>query len=108
MMLNYNVVLVSDANATWTDEQHNATLTTMVQNFGDVMTTDEVLERLVPAKVPAARERLHPAPHVWLLALRPFSFTASIVPAVFGGLIALALRGHAGIPTSASTASALL
>jgi ureidoacrylate peracid hydrolase len=53
MMLNYNVVLVSDANATWTDEQHNATLTTMVQNFGDVMTTDEVLERLVPAKVPA-------------------------------------------------------
>jgi 1,4-dihydroxy-2-naphthoate polyprenyltransferase len=39
-----------------------------------------------------------PAPQVWLLALRPFSFTASIVPAVYGGLIALALRGHAGIP----------
>jgi 1,4-dihydroxy-2-naphthoate octaprenyltransferase len=39
-----------------------------------------------------------PAPHVWLLALRPFSFTASIVPAVYGGLIALALRGRFGIP----------
>jgi 1,4-dihydroxy-2-naphthoate polyprenyltransferase len=39
-----------------------------------------------------------PAPHVWLLALRPFSFTASIVPAIYGGLIALALRGRFGIP----------
>jgi 1,4-dihydroxy-2-naphthoate octaprenyltransferase len=39
-----------------------------------------------------------PAPKIWLLALRPFSFTASIVPAAFGGLIALALRGTAGIP----------
>jgi 1,4-dihydroxy-2-naphthoate octaprenyltransferase len=39
-----------------------------------------------------------PAPRTWLLALRPFSFTASIVPAVYGGLIAFALRGHYGIP----------
>jgi 1,4-dihydroxy-2-naphthoate octaprenyltransferase len=39
-----------------------------------------------------------PAPRIWLLALRPFSFTASIVPAVYGGLIAFALRGHYGIP----------
>ena len=53
MMLNYNIVFVSDANATWTDEQHNATLTTIVQSFGDVMTTDEVIERLRPAQVPA-------------------------------------------------------
>ena len=35
---------------------------------------------------------------MWLLALRPFSFTASIVPAVYGGLIAVALRGRDGIP----------
>jgi 1,4-dihydroxy-2-naphthoate polyprenyltransferase len=35
---------------------------------------------------------------VWVLALRPFSFTASIVPAVYGGLLAIALRGRAGIP----------
>ncbi len=39
-----------------------------------------------------------PAPRIWLLALRPFSFTASIVPAVFGGLLAYALRGRAGVP----------
>jgi len=39
-----------------------------------------------------------PAPRVWLLALRPFSFTASVVPAVYGGLLALALRGRDGIP----------
>jgi 1,4-dihydroxy-2-naphthoate octaprenyltransferase len=39
-----------------------------------------------------------PAPRVWLSALRPFSFTASIVPAVFGGLLAYAMRGRAGIP----------
>src|SRR5665213_950996 len=29
------------------------TLTTIVQSFGDVMTTDEVIERLRPAQVPA-------------------------------------------------------
>jgi 1,4-dihydroxy-2-naphthoate octaprenyltransferase len=39
-----------------------------------------------------------PAPRVWLLALRPFSFTASIVPAVFGGLLAYAARGRSGVP----------
>ena len=39
-----------------------------------------------------------PAPRIWLLALRPFSFTASIVPAAYGGLLALALRGRDGIP----------
>jgi 1,4-dihydroxy-2-naphthoate octaprenyltransferase len=39
-----------------------------------------------------------PAPRVWFLALRPFSFTASVVPAVYGGLLALALRGRDGIP----------
>ncbi len=53
MMLNYNVVFVSDANATWTDEQHNATLTTIVQSFCDVMTTEEVIGRLQPAPLRA-------------------------------------------------------
>jgi 1,4-dihydroxy-2-naphthoate octaprenyltransferase len=32
----------------------------------------------------------------WLVALRPFSFTASIVPAVFGALLALTLHGRDG------------
>jgi 1,4-dihydroxy-2-naphthoate octaprenyltransferase len=39
-----------------------------------------------------------PAPRTWFFALRPFSFTASIVPAVFGGLLAYALRGRYGVP----------
>jgi ureidoacrylate peracid hydrolase len=53
MMMNYNVVFVSDGNAGWDDESHNATLETILQNFGDVMTTDEVIERIVPAAVAA-------------------------------------------------------
>lgn len=39
-----------------------------------------------------------PAPRILLLALRPFSFTASVVPAVYGSLVALALRGRLGVP----------
>lgn len=42
--------------------------------------------------------RTLPAPRIWLLALRPFSFTASIVPALFGTLLALTLRGRYGVP----------
>lgn len=35
----------------------------------------------------------------WLVALRPFSFTASIVPAVFGGLLAVTLHARTGAST---------
>jgi len=48
-----------------------------------------------------------PAPRVWLLALRPFSFTASIVPAVFGSLLALVMRGRFGVPAFAFDALGL-
>lgn len=54
MMLNYRTVMVSDANAAATDEEHNATLANMLRIFGDVMSTDEVIERLIEAP-PAAR-----------------------------------------------------
>jgi ureidoacrylate peracid hydrolase len=46
MMLNYRVVFVSDANATRTDEEHNATLASILQVFGDVLSTDETITRL--------------------------------------------------------------
>jgi len=49
MMLNYKTVMVSDANAAATDDEHNATLANMLRIFGDVMSTDEVIARLVPA-----------------------------------------------------------
>lgn len=46
MMMNYRVVFLSDANATRTDEEHNATLANMIQVFADVAGTEEVLGRL--------------------------------------------------------------
>jgi ureidoacrylate peracid hydrolase len=46
MMLNFKTVMVSDANATRTDEEHNATLSTFYAIFGDVMDTDFLIGRL--------------------------------------------------------------
>ena len=43
MMLDFNVVLVSDCCAAVTDKEHLATLETFIMQFGDVMTKDEVL-----------------------------------------------------------------
>jgi ureidoacrylate peracid hydrolase len=44
MMLNYATIMVSDANACATDEEHNASLTAFYRNFGDVMTTEELVQ----------------------------------------------------------------
>jgi ureidoacrylate peracid hydrolase len=46
MMLNYKTIVVSDANAAHSDEEHNATLTNIIRIFGDVLTTDEVVAHL--------------------------------------------------------------
>jgi ureidoacrylate peracid hydrolase len=43
VMLNFRTMLVSDANAARSDEEHMATLVTFVQSFGDVRTTEEVI-----------------------------------------------------------------
>jgi ureidoacrylate peracid hydrolase len=53
MMLNYKTVMVSDANAAATDDEHNATLANMLRIFGDVLATDEVIARLTA--MPSAR-----------------------------------------------------
>ena len=45
-MLNFRTVVVSDANAARSDAEHNASLTNLFNLFADVMTTDEVLDRL--------------------------------------------------------------
>jgi len=47
MVLDYRVIMVSDGNATWTDEEHAATLNTFAIFFGDVMSTDDAIARLV-------------------------------------------------------------
>jgi ureidoacrylate peracid hydrolase len=43
MMMNYKVIFVSDGSATFSDEEHNATLSIMLTYFADVMSTDEVV-----------------------------------------------------------------
>lgn len=43
MMLNFATIMVSDGNACESDEEHNASLSAFYRNFGDVMTTEEVL-----------------------------------------------------------------
>lgn len=51
MMLDYRVIMVSDANAALTDEEHAATLNSFLVEFRDVMTCDDVIRRLMPASV---------------------------------------------------------
>ncbi len=46
MMLDFKVVMVSDCCAALSDEEHQASLETIIQQFGDVLTTEEVFVRL--------------------------------------------------------------
>ena len=46
MMLDFKVVMLSDCCAALSDDEHRSALENMIQQFGDVMTGDEVLERL--------------------------------------------------------------
>jgi ureidoacrylate peracid hydrolase len=46
MMLDFKVVMLSDCTAALSDDEHRAALETIIQQFGDVMTADEAIERL--------------------------------------------------------------
>jgi ureidoacrylate peracid hydrolase len=46
MMLDFKVVLVEDCCAALSDDEHRSALENVIQQFGDVMTADEVLARL--------------------------------------------------------------
>lgn len=46
MMLDYQVVVLSDCTAALSDEEHRATLENVIQQFGDVLTADEALKTL--------------------------------------------------------------
>jgi ureidoacrylate peracid hydrolase len=48
MFMDYRVIMLSDGNATWSDDEHAATLNHVMLFFGDVMTTDEAIAKLVP------------------------------------------------------------
>jgi ureidoacrylate peracid hydrolase len=45
-MLDFKSVMLSDCCAALSDEEHLASLETFIQQFGDVMTADEALERM--------------------------------------------------------------
>jgi ureidoacrylate peracid hydrolase len=45
-MQDFKVTLVSDGNAARSDDEHLATLITFIQSFGDVRTTDELVDLL--------------------------------------------------------------
>ena len=47
MMLDYRVVMLADANAAATQDEHTASLNALALFFADVMTVDEALQRLV-------------------------------------------------------------
>lgn len=55
-MLNYRTLMVSDANATSSDELHNASLNALFSRFADVFSTDEVLGLLRGADAVVAAE----------------------------------------------------
>lgn len=46
MMRGFRTVMVSDANAANSDQEHAASLITFFQYFGDVQTTDQVIENI--------------------------------------------------------------
>lgn len=46
MMMDFKVVMVEDCCAALSDDEHQAALETFIQQFGDVMTSREVLERM--------------------------------------------------------------
>ena len=52
MMLDFKVVMVSDCCAALSDEEHRSALENIIQQFGDVMTGEEVVERLRRAQQP--------------------------------------------------------
>lgn len=54
MQRNYGVVFVTDANAAVTDAEHNATLSSMLALFADVMPTDEVVAAIPHSQREAA------------------------------------------------------
>jgi ureidoacrylate peracid hydrolase len=53
MMLNYKVFFIADGNATFTDEEHNATLSAMAHTFCDVVDTATIVDLIQAASMAA-------------------------------------------------------
>jgi ureidoacrylate peracid hydrolase len=54
MMMNYRVFFIADGNATFTDEEHNATLSAMAHTFCDVVDTATIVSLTEAAAARAA------------------------------------------------------
>ncbi len=54
-MLNYKVIMVADANAARSDDDHNATLNNLFNIFADVRTTDAAIALLGAGAAPSRR-----------------------------------------------------
>jgi ureidoacrylate peracid hydrolase len=52
MMRDFNTIMVSDANAAHSDEEHRNALVAFYTTFGDVLTTDQVIESLMRRDLP--------------------------------------------------------
>jgi len=46
MMIDFRVVVLQDATSTLSDEEHQASLNVLIQEFADILTVDEVLDEL--------------------------------------------------------------
>ena len=56
MMLDFKSVMISDCCAASSDDEHLASLETFIQQFGDVMTSEEVMDRMIRRNDAAAAE----------------------------------------------------
>ncbi len=50
MMLNFKTIMLSDATASLTEEEHNGAIANVLLYFGDVLTVDEAIARLKPVE----------------------------------------------------------
>lgn len=57
MMRGFRTIMVSDANASFTEAEHEATLLNFITYFGDVQSTDEVLDILAESAAPTPASR---------------------------------------------------
>jgi ureidoacrylate peracid hydrolase len=57
MMRGFRTVMVSDANASFTEAEHEAALLNFITYFGDVQSTDEVLDILAESAEPSSARR---------------------------------------------------
>jgi ureidoacrylate peracid hydrolase len=114
MMLNFKTIMVTDANAAATDEDHNASLIAFYLTFGDIMSTDMLigcLKRNAGKPLERLRNPGQPLPHSaesiigrrfaptrWLhggyeISTAPFPFAVSIARQIVSEVAGIGTQG---------------